>query len=130
MNVQISPLQTPPVRGDELDARDSEKGSRTRIYAIGAVALVLVLGGFWYFTHESAPPARRNQAAPVKVAAVDIGSMPVVEHTIGTVIANSTVQINARVAGQLIKAFFPRRPDGQDRRSALSDRSAPLQGGL
>jgi multidrug efflux system membrane fusion protein len=106
MNVQINPLQTPPVRGDELDTRDSEKGSRTRTYAFGAVALVLVLGGFWYFTHESVPPVRRNQAPPVKVAAVETGNMPVVEHTIGTVMANSTVQINARVAGQLLKALF------------------------
>jgi membrane fusion protein, multidrug efflux system len=106
MNVQLSPLQTPPVRGEKLDARDSEKGSRARIYAVGAAALALVLGGFWYFTHASAPPVRRTQAPPVKVAAVEIGNMPVVEHTIGTVVANSTVQINARVAGQLMKAFF------------------------
>jgi multidrug efflux system membrane fusion protein len=106
MNVQISPLQTPPVRGDKLDARDSEKGSRMRSYAIGGVALALVLGGFWYFTHTSPPPARRNLAAPVKVAMVETRNMAVVEHTIGTVMANSTVQINARVAGQLVKAFF------------------------
>jgi multidrug efflux system membrane fusion protein len=32
--------------------------------------------------------------------------MAVIEHTIGTVMANSTVQINARVAGQLTRAFF------------------------
>ena len=32
--------------------------------------------------------------------------MAVVEHTIGTVMANSTVQVNARIQGQMIKAFF------------------------
>ena len=32
--------------------------------------------------------------------------MPVVERTIGTVIANSTVLINTRVQGQLVKAYF------------------------
>src|SRR6185437_258359 len=106
MNVQISPLQTPPVRGDEADVRDSETGSRLRTYAVGGIALALVLGGFWYFTHESAPPARRTGAAPVKVATVEVRDMAVIEHTIGTVLANSTVQINARVAGQLVKAFF------------------------
>ena len=32
--------------------------------------------------------------------------MPVVERTIGTVMANSTVQVNARVQGQMLSAFF------------------------
>jgi multidrug efflux system membrane fusion protein len=107
MNVQISPLQTSPERGDDLRARQSEGGSRGRSLAIGGIALALALGAFWYFTHLSPQqPQRRNVAAPVKVALVEIADMPVVEHTIGTVIANSTVQVNARVAGQLTKAFF------------------------
>ena len=32
--------------------------------------------------------------------------MPVIESTIGTVVANSTVSVTARVQGQLTKAFF------------------------
>jgi multidrug efflux system membrane fusion protein len=32
--------------------------------------------------------------------------MAVIERTIGTVMANSTVQINARIQGQMTKAFF------------------------
>jgi multidrug efflux system membrane fusion protein len=40
------------------------------------------------------------------VATADVGNMPVVEHTIGTVMANSTVQVNARIQGQLLKAYF------------------------
>jgi membrane fusion protein, multidrug efflux system len=103
MNYQSSPLQTPPSRED--DHYDAPRG-RGRMIALGCAALALLLGGFWYFTHRSAPPVRRVQAAPVKVAAVDIGNMRVVEHTIGTVMANSTVQINARIQGQMIKAYF------------------------
>ena len=103
MNVQINPLQTPPVRDDD---RDDGASGRGRTIAIGCAALALLLGGFWYFTHKSAPPPRRVQAAPVKVAAVDVGNMPVIERTIGTVMANSTVQINARIQGQMIKAYF------------------------
>ena len=104
MNVQIAPLQTPPTRDDELD---EDRGGHIRTYVIGAIALALALGGFWYFTHDSgAPKGRRNLAAPVKVAAVEVRDMAVIEHTIGTVMANSTVQINARVNGQLVKAFF------------------------
>jgi membrane fusion protein, multidrug efflux system len=103
MNVQITPLQTPPVRDSH---RDDGPGGRARIFLIGGAALVLALGGFWYFTHDTKPPARRALAAPVKVATVETGNMAVIERTIGTVMANSTVQINARIQGQMIKAYF------------------------
>jgi len=104
MNVQITPLQTSPVQDDDLE---DDRGGHMRTYLIGGAALVLALGGFWYFTHDSsAPKPKRNLAAPVKVAPVEVRDMAVIEHTIGTVVANSTVQINARVNGQLNKAFF------------------------
>lgn len=103
MNVQITPLQTPPVRDSH---RDDVPGGRARTYLIGGVALALALGGFWYFTHEAKPPVRRALSAPVKVATVETGHMAVIERTIGTVMANSTVQINARIQGQMIKAYF------------------------
>jgi multidrug efflux system membrane fusion protein len=104
MNVQVAPLKTPPSRDDDLD---EDRGGHARTYVIGGVALALALGGFWYFTHgTSAPQGKRNLAAPVKVAPVEVRDMAVIEHTIGTVMANSTVQINARVNGQLTKAFF------------------------
>jgi membrane fusion protein, multidrug efflux system len=103
MNVQITPLQTPPVRDSH---RDDGPGGRARTFLIGGAALVLALGGFWYFTHDTKPPARRALAAPVKVATVETGNMAVIERTIGTVMANSTVQINARIQGQMIKAYF------------------------
>jgi len=102
MNVQINPLQNPPVRDDR---RDEEPG-RGWSFLIGAAALALALGGFWYITHDSKPPARRAVAAPVRVATVQTGNMPVIERTIGTVMANSTVQVNARIQGQMIKAYF------------------------
>ena len=100
MNVQIPPLNTPPVRDDE------GTGGHGRTYVIGGAALLLALGGFWYFTHSSAPPTRRVMAAPVRVAPVQVGNMSVIERTIGTVLANSTVSVNARIQGQMVKAFF------------------------
>ncbi len=102
MNVQINPLHTPPAQDDDRD----DASGRGRTIAIGCAALAVLLGGFWFFTHKSAPPPRRAQAAPVKVASVDVGNMAVIERTIGTVMANSTVQINARIQGQMIKAYF------------------------
>jgi multidrug efflux system membrane fusion protein len=78
-----------------------------RSLAIGGGALLLLLGGYWYFSHDSAPTqARRVTAAPVQVAQARRRDMAVVEHTIGTVIANSSVQITARVQGQLLAAYF------------------------
>ena len=103
MNVQINPLNTPPVRDDD---RDDAPAGRGRIAVIGGVGLALALGGFWYFTHSSAPPPRRMMAAPVHVAPVQVGNMSVIERTIGTVLANSTVSVNARIQGQMVKAFF------------------------
>lgn len=103
MNVQITPLQTPPVRDSH---GDEEPRGRGRTFLIGGAALALALGGFWYFTHETKAPVRRAQAAPVRVATVETGRMPVIERTIGTVMANSTVQVMARIQGQMIKAYF------------------------
>jgi multidrug efflux system membrane fusion protein len=106
MNVQINPL---PTEGKaRTNGRDADgDGAGPRKYLIGGAALVLALGGFWYFTHSGggAKP-KRNLAAPVKVAPVEQHAMAVIERTIGTVVANSTVSVNARVQGQLTKAFF------------------------
>lgn len=102
MNVQINPLTsagTPPGSGDDA-------ARRWKFLAGGGLALAVALGGFWYFTHESGPQTKRNLAAPVHVAAVEQRTMPVIERTIGTVVANSNVSVNARVQGQLVKAFF------------------------
>jgi multidrug efflux system membrane fusion protein len=100
MNVQVSPPPEAQVHSDERTAAPARK------YLIGGAALVVALGGFWYFTHSAAPPPRRNVAAPVRTATVEQRTMAVIERTIGTVVANSTVSVNARVTGQLTRAFF------------------------
>jgi multidrug efflux system membrane fusion protein len=109
MNVQINPLPTEgKARTDDRGATDGpDSGAGPRKYVIGGVALVLALGGFWYFTHSgNGAKPKRNMAAPVKVAPVEQRAMAVIERTMGTVVANSTVSVNARVQGQLTKAFF------------------------
>ena len=75
---------------------------------IGGAALALLLGGYWYYSHDAAPRAtvRAAGAAPVRVARAERRDMAVIERTIGTVVANSTVQITARVQGQLQAAYF------------------------
>ena len=100
MNVQVSPPKVAQVHSEE------RIGAPARKYLIGGAALIVALGGFWYFTNSAAPPPRRNVAAPVRTATVEQRTMAVIERTIGTVVANSTVSVNARVTGQLTKAFF------------------------
>ena len=112
MNVQLNPLpgQTRPTQAKPAEpgaAVDASEGSNIRKYLLGGVALVLALGGFWYFTHAgTGTKPRMVTAAPVKVAPVEQRTMSVIERTIGTVMANSTVSVNARIQGQLVKAFF------------------------
>lgn len=87
-----------------LDVRKQKVRNRL----VGAAALALVLGGFWHFKGGNAatPKAQKDSSAPVRVANVERHDMAVVEHTLGTVIANATVQVTARVEGTLDCADF------------------------
>jgi multidrug efflux system membrane fusion protein len=82
--------------------------SRLKSLLIGAGALALVLGGYWYYANHKAPAqqARRETAAPVRAGKVERRDMAVIERTIGTVVANSSVQVTARVQGHMNQAFF------------------------
>ena len=88
------------------------KSARTRVppgrkYLVGAAALALVLGGYWYFSRSGDEAGGRGgNAAPVRVAKVVRRDMPVVEHSLGTVVANTTVNVTARVQGVVDSAEF------------------------
>jgi multidrug efflux system membrane fusion protein len=79
--------------------------ARRRLAAIGAVALVLAGVWHWLIPRGSAG-AKPQPAAPVRTAKIERRDMPVVEHTVGTVLANVTVQVTPRVQGTLESAFF------------------------
>jgi membrane fusion protein, multidrug efflux system len=104
MNMQVSP----PSADRELRAREGAAGTHpARRFLVGGLALILVLGGYYYWSHSGTETAQRGPiAAPVRVALVTQRDMPVVEHTIGTVVAYSTVSVTARVQGQLTQAYF------------------------
>jgi multidrug efflux system membrane fusion protein len=104
MNMQVPP----PTSDREASTHDPrEGGSSARRYVIGGIALLLVLGGYYYWTHSaSKAPPRAVPPAPVRVGTAVQRDMQVVEHTIGTVVANSMVSVTARVQGQLTKAYF------------------------
>jgi membrane fusion protein, multidrug efflux system len=72
-------------------------------------ALVFVVVGFWYHNHmggEDERGAGRHLAIPVRVAPVQRHDLPVVERTIGTVVANISVQVTPQVQGMLQSADF------------------------
>ena len=73
--------------------------------AIAIAALVLAGISHWLSPHRSAG-AKPQPAAPVRTAKVERRDMPVVERTVGTVLANVTVQVTPRVQGILESAFF------------------------
>lgn len=107
MNIRFShAFQTFPSAVQNFPAAVSRVDSRTRLIASG-IAIVVAIALVWYFTGlSSSPNARGIAAPPVNVARAQQKTMTVVEHTIGTVVANSTVQITARVQGQLMSAGF------------------------
>ena len=80
--------------------------NRTRARLIAsALGVALVLAGIWYLTlpggegHMRPPP-------PVRVATAQQKNMAEVERTIGTVIANATVNVSAQVDGKVESAGF------------------------
>jgi multidrug efflux system membrane fusion protein len=96
-------------------------------WLIAGVALIGVLGAFWHFTDPNNAPEsairgafqqltgatnprtgaqRPSNAAPVRVARVMRHDLAVIRRTPGTVIANTTVQITARVQGIIESAKF------------------------
>ena len=80
---------------------------RARSLIVGGGLLILVLAGYWYFNGRSDNGGvQRTNAAPVRIARVDKRDMAVVERSLGTAVANTLVQVVARVQGNLESANF------------------------
>ena len=98
------------VRGQSLILQRIRVGvgnAKAHKWLVGAAVLVLVLGGFWHFMNVDAPASSRGQdVAPIRIATVERRDMPIVEHTLGTMVADSMVNVTARVQGTLESADF------------------------
>jgi len=77
---------------------------RTRL--IGGVAILLVLAAAIAFWALGGKKDRPRPPAAVVAATATSRDVTVVEHTVGTVVANATVQVTAQVTGQLVRAAF------------------------
>src|SRR5690349_5818713 len=96
---------TPSQLRERFDRFQYERlGARGRLL-IGMAGVVLLLLFVWYVAGRDTKP-KGPPPAPVHVAIVHRQSVDVVEHTIGTVLAQSTVNITAQVSGQLMVADF------------------------
>ena len=72
---------------------------------LGIVAALGLLALVWFVAKRSSE-VPKVPGAPVHVAVAKIGDTNVVEHTVGTVLAQSTVNVTAQVSGQLMAAPF------------------------
>ena len=77
---------------------------------LGAVALVIGLGGFWWTQHDhvaAAPMPSASGAAVLLVAGLWVArNMPLYVVGLGTVQPYNTVTVRSRVDGQIMKALF------------------------
>jgi len=102
-------MNVPPSRHIVESIPEVAQKAKPRKWLAGGGALILALGAFWYLTRadNALPVAQRPPpAAPVRVAEVVRRDMSVVRRTPGTVIANTIVQVTARVQGVLDAANF------------------------
>ncbi len=96
-------------RAPEADGAPAPRRFKALKWLVGGGALVLVLGTFAYLNHSGMGGRNRgprSTTAPVRVALAAQRDMPVVEHTIGTVVANTAVQVTSRVQGVIDAAHF------------------------
>ncbi|MDE2112885.1 MAG: efflux RND transporter periplasmic adaptor subunit [Alphaproteobacteria bacterium] len=93
-----------PARVQSFPRALGRLSSRARLIG-GLLAGVFALALAWYFL-GSGGEGRKARLPPVVVATAVSKNVTVVEHTIGTVVANATVQITACVSGELIAANF------------------------
>jgi membrane fusion protein, multidrug efflux system len=94
-----------PGRVQEAVGRFKRLPGRTRVLVILGVVLVAGLAA-WAIFGGSGGKDRARPPAVVVVAPAKIKDVTVVEHAVGTVVANATVQLNAQVSGQLVRAAF------------------------
>ena len=107
MNIRLpDSLQSDPAAVQGFPDSVRQANPRTRLIA-SAAAIVIALIAVWYLIDTlTAPPERVIPPPPVRVGTVTQSNVTAYEQTIGTVVANATVQITSRVDGQLDSAAF------------------------
>ncbi|HEX4304328.1 MAG TPA: efflux RND transporter periplasmic adaptor subunit [Rhizomicrobium sp.] len=102
MNIRVSEHQTVPALVQDVP-QPVRRG--WVLPAILGVVAVVILGFILYSIFGGSKP-KPPPPPPVIVQQVARKDIAVVDHTIGTVVSTATVQVTARVQGQLLKAYF------------------------
>jgi multidrug efflux system membrane fusion protein len=106
MNIRFpDSLQTMPAAVQSFPDRVRRTSSRTRLI-VGIVATLLVAFIAWKIFGGTAPAKPAAPPVLVTVGVAQRQDVPVVEHTIGTILAESTVQLTPQVTGQMLSANF------------------------
>lgn len=96
--------EPPPQASRHIRHRRQSAGSR---WLLAALALALAVAAYRHFRADPlAPSAAAPASAPVRLTRIERQRMAITEHTLGTVVAESTVQVRARVEGMLETAYF------------------------
>src|ERR1700690_4112691 len=106
MNIRFLQALQGPFPFQSFPTAVARTGPRTRLIA-SAVALLLVVAVVWYLVASSG--STKARVVPPVTVAVEVAkrqNVQIVEHTIGTILAESTVQLTAQVTGQLLAANF------------------------
>jgi multidrug efflux system membrane fusion protein len=103
MNIRVPHPETVPASIQGIPAAIRRTDTRTRLIA-SVLGIAAIVGLVWYLLAPAA--TKKDLIAPVIVTTAQRADVTVVEHTMGTVMANATVQVTARVDGQLLSAGF------------------------
>jgi multidrug efflux system membrane fusion protein len=105
MDVRLPHSERPPETVYDKPLVRPHGGGRFRVAAILLGAVILALAAWrLFFAGGGKPPT--PPPPPVRVAIAQTRDVTVQEHTIGTIVANNTVQVTSRVEGQLVAAHF------------------------
>lgn len=97
-------LQATPTAVQGLPAAFRRTSPRSRL-VLSALGVAAAVGVVWYLA-QPGPAKREEPPPPVNVAKVIEKNISMAERTIGTVVANATVNVTSQVAGQVMSANF------------------------
>ncbi len=106
MNMRFSnTFDTLPARVQDVPRRFKLLPSRTKLIVIAG--LVATLAGLLFLIFGGNSGRDRVRPAPMVITAkASTKDVAVVEHAIGTVVANATVQVTPQITGQLLRTGF------------------------